>query len=95
MHSKLGSVEFVLLLYLGHFVQIFIHGTIALDLWALIALQVIRAVRVDLHFCLPILVGLGQVLLELDTDELPLLRLFGYFGGRYILDHLLEIGIFI
>jgi hypothetical protein len=49
---------------------------------------------VDLHLRLSIF-GLGQILFELDTDELPLFCLLGYFGGSNILDHFLEIWIFI
>jgi hypothetical protein len=43
-------------------------------------------VRADLDFRLPIL-GFGEVLLELDADELPLLRLLLGLGGGDNLDY--------
>lgn len=94
MDSKFGSVGSCLLFDLGHFVQVLIHRGIGFDLGSLIALQVVGAVRVDLHLRLPIL-GLRKILLQLDTNEFPLLSLLGDLGGRHILHDLLEVGIFI
>lgn len=67
-----GGVEH---LELGSLIEVFVHRVVGLHFWGLL-LHVVGAVRVDLHFCLPGL-GLGEVLLELDADELPLLGLLG------------------
>ena len=50
----------------------------------------------DLDLRLSILaVGLVHVFLELDADELPLVSLARQFGGRGVLDDLLEVGVLI
>lgn len=65
---------------LGSLIEVFVHGVVGLHLRGLL-LHVVGAVRVDLDLSLPRL-GLGEVLLQLDADELPLLGLFGDLGGR-------------
>ena len=94
LNSKFGTIGLRLLLYLGHLVQVLVHRAIALDLWCLVGLQVVRPVGVDLHFRLAIL-GLGEVLLQLDADELPLISLLGDAGGGDVLDDLFEIGVLV
>ena len=61
-------------------VEVFVHGVVGLDLGGLL-LHVVGAVRVDLDLGLPGF-RLGEVLLELDADELPLVGLLGDLGGR-------------
>lgn len=51
--------------------------------------------RADLDLRLAILIGFGEVFLELDADELPLVSLACQFGGRGIFDDLLEVGVLI
>ena len=49
---------------------------------------------VDLHLRLPVL-RLGQVLFQLDADELPLIRLLGDLGRRDVLEDLFNVRIFL
>ena len=50
--------------------------------------------RVDLDLRLPIF-RLGEVLLELNADELPLISLFCDLGGRHVLEDLFNVRIFL
>ncbi len=49
----------------------------------------------NLDFSFAVLVGFGQVFLELDTDELPLVGSAWQFGRCSILDDFLEVGVLV
>lgn len=78
-------------LELGHLLQVFIHAGVGLDFGSgLVLLDVVGAVGVDLHLGLPVF-GAGEVFLQLDADELPLLRLLADLGGGVVLELLLRV----
>ena len=87
-HSEPGFGEFVGVkrFELARLIEVLVHAVVGLHLGRLL-LQVVGAVRVDLHLRLALLAA-RRVLLEVDADELPFLGPFGYLGGSESL-HLL------
>lgn len=86
-----GEFVSIKALQLARLVQVLVHAVIGLHLGDLL-LHVVRAMRVDLDFRLPVL-RLGEVVFEFDADELPLVGLLGDLGGSEGL-HLFAGGVF-